>query len=270
MNKIDYDFLAKLKTNKISYSSIPKSVKNAAYFENFIAAKVIILEGNINRGFIRLNENETDYFDEFIKNNFPDAISESINKAENIKTFRNSKARATASNNIIFLRGNQQVIINDIAVDLAFHTQNFGVFAVALQNLCCEKICFVENLAAFLAAEKLISEDYIFIHTYGRVGEKLLQKIQTKHVLVFSDYDFIGLDEYLKFKSYFENSQFFMPPNYDAIFDKYNRPLANKNKETTQKPSKNVQNSTDEVVVKIRTQVFKTQRFLEQEILISL
>lgn len=270
MRITDFNFLQKLKAGKISYSTIPKSVKNSPYFENLMAAKVIVLEGHAQRGFIRLNEEESDYFEQFLKTNFPNDMSERISRAENIKSLRNSKARASPSNSIVFLRGNQKIKVNGLEVDLSFYNQNFGLFSTALQNLSCQKICFVENLAPFLNAEKLISHDYIFMHTYGRVGENLLQKIQAEEVLVFSDYDFIGLDEYLKFKQQFENTSFFMPPDYQSLFDKYSRPLANKNKETSQKPSKNVQESTDEIVTNIRNQIFKTQRFLEQEILITL
>lgn len=270
MKITDYNFLQKLKTEKINCSAIPETVKKANYFQNLVESKVIVLEGNWKRGSIKLNENEQVYFDTFLKNNFPNEITQEIDRANNIKALRNSKGRSTESNTIVFLRGNQVIKINETEVDLAFHAQNFGLFSAVLENLVCNKICFVENLYMFLNVEKVITGNYVFVHTYGRVGEKLLDKIQTKEVLVFSDYDFVGLDEYLKFKEKFEKTTFFIPENYDFLFQTYSRPLKDAKKETYQKPTGSVQNATDEVVIKIRNQVFQTQRFLEQEILINL
>lgn len=270
MTITDYNFLQKLKTEKINCSAIPETVKKATYFQNLVESKVIVLEGNWKRGSIKLNENEQVYFDTFLKNNFPNEITQEIDRANNIKALRNSKGRNTESNTIVFLRGNRVVKINGIEVNLAFHTQNFGLFSAVLENLVCDKICFVENLYAFLNVEKVITENYVFVHTYGRVGEKLLDKIQTQDVLVFSDYDFVGLDEYLKFKEKFEKTTFFIPENYDFLFQTYSRPLKDTKKETSQKPTERVQNATDETVVRLRNQVFQTQHFLEQEILVNL
>lgn len=270
MTITDYNFLKKLKTEKINCSAIPITVEKSNYFQNLVETNVILLEGNWKRGSIKLNENEQVYFDTFLKNNFPNEINQEINRANNIKALRNSKGRQTESNAIVFLRGNKRIVINGIEVDLTFHTQNFGLFSAVLESLSCDRICFVENLFAFLNVEKIITEDYVFVHTYGRVGEKLLDKIQTNDVLVFSDYDFVGLDEYLKFKDKFETTTFFVPENYDFTFEKYSRPLKDTQKETSQKPSERVQKSTDEAVMKIRNKIFQTQRFLEQEILINL
>lgn len=271
MTITDYNFLQKLKTEKVNCSAIPETVKKTNYFQNLVESKVIILaEGNWKRGSIKLNENELVYFDAFLKNNFPSEITQEIDRANNIKALRNSKGRSTESNMIVFLRGNQVIKINGIKVDLTFYIQNFGLFSSVLESLVCDKICFVENLYAFINVEKVITEDYVFVHTYGRVGEKLLDKIQTKEVLVFSDYDFVGLDEYLKFKEKFEKTTFFVPENYDFLFQTYSRPLKHTKKVTSQKPTERVQNATDETVVRLRNQVFQMQRFLEQEILINL
>ena len=266
MKITDYNFLQKLRTEKINCSAIPETVRKADYFQNLVESKVIVLEGNWKRGSIKLNENEQVYFDAFLSNNFPSEITQEIDKANNIKALRNSKGRSTESNTIVFLRGNQVIKINETEVDLAFHTQNFGLFSVVLESLVCDRICFVENLYAFLNAEKAITENYVFVHTYGRVGEKLLDKIQTQEVLVFSDYDFVGLDEYLKFKEKFKKTIFFVPENYDFLFQTYSRPLKDTKKETSQKPTERVYQSTDETVTKIRTQIYETQYFLEQEI----
>jgi len=111
---------------------------------------------------------------------------------------------------------------------------------------------------------KLISYDFLFIHKYGRIGINSLSIFNANEILVFVDYDFNGLDEYLRIKSVFTNALLYVPPNYDELFSKYSKTLKG-NKATM---SKNVQLSNDDIVVKIREQVARNNRFLEQEVLI--
>lgn len=269
MNITDYNFLKKIQIEKINCSVVPATVKRASYFQDLMDIEVILLEGTWKRGVIKINEMKKDYFEQWLAQNFPDA-QEEANRTNNIKMLRNSKARTTKSNAVVFLKGSSIIKINNTEIDLAFYTKKFGFFAVALENISCEKICFVENLPSFLYVESVITADYVFMHPYGRVGKMLLDKIQVNQILVCSDYDFIGLDEYLKFKERFPNTTFFVPENYDFLVQKYSRSLKDTRKETAQKPTNRVLNSTDAVVVKIRNQIFQNQRFLEQEILINL
>jgi hypothetical protein len=95
----------------------------------------------------------------------------------------------------------------------------------------------------------------------------LLEKIQTKEVLVFSDYDYIGLNEYLKCKSVFENTSFFEPENYDLLFEQYAKEIT-LNRKKGQKASKNVLASQDEIVLRICRDLQTKQKFLEQESLL--
>jgi hypothetical protein len=125
----------------------------------------------------------------------------------------------------------------------------------------------VENKESFLQAEKVISQDYVFIHSYGRIGKNLLEKIQTNEVLVFSDYDYIGLNEYLKCKSVFENTSFFVPENYDLLFEQYAKEII-LNRKKGQKASRNVLASQDETVLRICHDLQTKQKFLEQESLL--
>jgi len=93
--------------------------------------------------------------------------------------------------------------------------------------------------------------------------------LNVKHILVVSDYDYVGLNEYLKCKELFSNTKFYIPDNYNSLFETYSRPLKTKSKQgqnLTYYPR--VEKSTDEIVVYIREQVKRTQRFLEQEILL--
>jgi len=269
MNVTDYNFLTRLRMGKINCSSIPEGVKKTNYFQNFFESKVILLEGTWSRGSIKLNENEREYFEQYIEDNCQEVTGE-INRATNIRSLRDSKSRSTESNGVVLLRGFQKIIIGNQEVDLSYYTKNFDFFSTSLKNrnLICEKLCFVENLYSFLHAERVIPKNYIFLHTYGRVGKIVLDKIAPKEVLVFSDYDFVGLDEYLKFKEKFSAS-FYVPANYDELFKEYSKKLKNNKKESFQKPTQKVLHSTDEIVAKIRNQVFQHQRFLEQEILVE-
>ena len=86
-----------------------------------------------------------------------------------------------------------------------------------------------------------------------------------KGILVFVDYDFNGLDEYLRIKEVFTNAELYLPTNYSELFEKHSASL----KGNKAKMSNAVKNSKDSIVMKIREQVARTNRFLEQEILIN-
>lgn len=268
MNLTDYNFLHKLKIGKVNCSSIPKAVKESSYFENLVHAEVILLKGSWERGSVFLNQQQIDFFEKFLKSHFPHEMTVESDRANNIKSLRNSKGRRSKSNSIIFLRGSQKVNINGLDVDLSIQTKNFEVFASSLNTLKCDKVCFVENLHTFLQIESLISSDYVFFHAYGRIGVELLKKIQVNEALVFSDYDFVGLNEYLSIKEIIKNTSLFVPDNYDMLFNKYSRPLKDSGKKIGQKPSAKVLISREDPVVRIREQIFREQYFLEQEVVI--
>ena len=105
----------------------------------------------------------------------------------------------------------------------------------------------------------------MYIHKYGRIGKESISKIRAKEVLVFVDFDFNGLDEYLRIKKVFTNAKLYLPSNYNELFDKHSASL----KGNKAKMSNPVKNSKDSIVIQIREQVARTNRFLEQEILIN-
>jgi hypothetical protein len=109
----------------------------------------------------------------------------------------------------------------------------------------------------------LFDTPYTYLHKYGRVGTEFLKRIQANEVMVFSDFDLIGLNEYLKVKEVFREAALFVPANFDSLFERYSTPLPEK-----QLASALVRSSTDPVVRKIREMVLKSNRFLEQEILL--
>lgn len=251
-----------LDTKTLSKSTIPKSVYQSDAFQGLLRAE-ILESSKVGRGFKVCVIKESD-FERFFKTMFPVKIASS-SKSGNIKKYRNSKASKVNQKPIFLFRGFTSFQINNQVLDIEKHTSDFGVFSAIPTSLIADKICFIENLEAFINAEKLFGNEYIFIHKYGRIGHESISMMKAKEVMVFVDYDFNGLDEYLRIKRVFENAKLYLPPNYNDLFDKYSLSLA-RNKA---KMSKAVKSSDDAVVVKIRDHVARTNRFLEQEILID-
>lgn len=255
-----------LKTEKLLSSQVPKALLENNDFQNMLNSG-IILKSSVGRGYIyKLNEEKRQVFENWFAKKFPNAEIEVTDRASSIAKFKDSK-KSKEKSVIVFLKGNKQIQINNQIIDLQEYTKNFGFFACVLENLKTDKLCFVENKESFLQAEKVISQDYVFIHSYGRIGKNLLEKIQTNEVLVFSDYDYIGLNEYLKCKSVFENTSFFVPENYDLLFEQYAKEII-LNRKKGQKASRNVLASQDETVLRICHDLQTKQKFLEQESLL--
>ena len=82
--------------------------------------------------------------------------------------------------------------------------------------------------------------------------------------MVFPDYDFKGLHNYLLVKSVFANAKLFVPNNYETLLQTKSRTIKTK-QGRTQQPSKQVLDCEEEIVVKIRTDIFKTGHFVEQQ-----
>lgn len=263
MKEVDfktYQFL--LKNKSVSKSAIPKSVLQSDTFQNLLEAE-ILKSSKFGRGFKIEVSKETE-FEKFFNSTFPEQVV-SKTKSGNIKKYRNSKATKVDTSPIFLLRGFSTYKINGQTVDLKKLTRDFGLFSVAPNSVIADKICFVENLESFLNAEKLLGKEFLFAHKYGRIGTASISMIKAKEVLVFVDYDFNGLDEYLRIKKVFENAKLYIPSNYNEIFKRHSASL----KGNKAKMSRAVKTSDDSIVVKIREQVARTNRFLEQETLIN-
>jgi len=262
MKEIDYKFYNELKSNSISSAQVPRSVRTSLHFKNLFDAGVIdkIKSGRGSRLIIL----KQDKFENFLRSCFPESLDETLTKASNIRKFRDSKAKRTESASIFFLRGFKTLQINGEEVDLKLSTTKFGMFSVTKPIFQTEQICFVENLDTFLKAETIFGYDYVFLHKYGRIGIESVRKITATKVIVFVDYDFNGLDEYIRIKSVYSNAELYTPENFQALFDRFGKSLKGK-----QKQSKKVLQSELKDVVQLRELVSKSNRFLEQEILIN-
>jgi hypothetical protein len=261
MKEQDYKFYSELRNRSISLNDVPKSIKNSLHFQNLFASKTLDTEKS-GRGSKIIIKNISS-FEFFYSKHFSEDGTTDVTKFSNIKKLRNSKARRTKSPAVFFIRGFRNIKLNGGNLDLAYFTNSFGLFSVQQPTIEAEKICFVENLNSFLQAEKLFENDFIYLHKYGRIGIDSLEKISGAEVLVFVDYDFNGLDEYLRIKSVYNHAILFVPENFDELFEKYSAVIDGK-----QQQSERVTQSQLKEVIWIRELVSKTNRILEQEILI--
>lgn len=265
-NKTFYNFLTKiLKENKLPSSSIAKTIVKSSDFNTLINAGFIeYIPAKTGGGnyYVKDKDSLKKYFGQ----KFPDKLQNTYSAISNIHTFRNTKAGKRESQNIILIRGFKQVKLNGINIDLKKYTEQFGTFSSKLESLHTDKVCFVENLDSYLLAEEVMGDEFIYIHTYGGIGRPTVSKVTAKEIVVFPDYDFKGLHNYLLVKSVFDFSKLFVPSNYAELFDKRSRTIKTKHGRE-QQPSKEVKESKEEIVIKIRNDVYNSKRFLEQQAL---
>ena len=265
-NKIFYQFIKRLLDNgSINISKVSKSVKESNDFITLQRSKILDIEPKVTGG-ANIICKDRYALESYFNSKFPGELQSSFTAIDNAKTFRNSKASKRVSQIVILVRGEKTVLLNGIVVDLKVYSNRFGTFACVLEELETEKVCFVENLDSFLLAEQIIDSDFVFIHTYGGLSKSVVNRINASKVLVFPDYDFKGLHNYLLIKSVFPAAELFLPEDYDLLFATKSRTIKTK-QGREQQPSQLVLGSTDAMVVKIRDEIFRYKKFLEQQAL---
>lgn len=260
MKLTDYKYYKLLLTGTSPYATLPKSFREAQHFQNLLQANILEKEKS-GRGHLIVVKKQ-DLFKKFLLKHFPEDLKDQATKNTNIKSLRNSKARKTISTPVFLLRGFQIIHVADSPLDLHSYISRFGLFAIKGQHLSAEKICFVENLDTFLKAETLLGEEYVFIHKYGRIGKASLEGIAAKEVLAFVDYDFNGMEEYLRIKEVFPQTQMYFPNDFERLFDTYSRML-----DKEQRLTKRILECQEENIRLLTSLIQRTNRFLEQEIL---
>ncbi len=266
-NPTKYSFWKQfLERGEVLRSAVPKVVINSpefVAFHNGMNHGAIISE-KIGRGSVfKINPNKRFVIEKFFNTTFPNQLESVNNKNESVAMFRNSKASGYKEKPVLFIKGFNNIKLNGEYFDLEAPTRKFGISAFIAPEIEFNRICFVENKDVFLVAEKLLGHDYLYIHKYGRVGKGDVKLLNTNEILVFSDYDYIGLNEYLIIKNQFQNTHLFIPENFDELYQKYSSELPEK-----QTPSSLVMQSTEKEVVDIRTILQKENRFLEQQSLL--
>lgn len=245
-------------------SMIPMAAQQSSDLVNWLEAGFIEKEQRGRHIIYRVIDREALW--EVFYQKFPGEADDDGSAVDNVRAFADSKARARTTQGVCFLRGWQSVLLNGCTVDLSETTQQFGLFAAVLSDLKADRICLVENLDSFLQAEKVVGTDWLLLHTYGRVGKEWLQKIGCREMLVFSDYDFVGLEEFLRVREAFPDARFFMPEPYESLWVKYAKPLKNRD-DSEQLVTRRVSESRHPTVVAIREQLLRTGKFLEQQAL---
>jgi hypothetical protein len=254
-----------LSEGKISASAIPASVKKSGDFNTLINGGFIEhLLATTGGGSFHLKNKPA--LEKYFANKFPEENESSFTAIGNVNSLRNTKAGKRESQSVILIRGQKKVLLNGVETDLAQFTVTFGTFSAVLRNLKTDKVCFVENLDSYFLAEQVITDDYVFIHTYGGLGKSVISKVEAQEILIFPDYDFKGLHNYLMVKSIFENCKLYVPDNYQILFETKSRTIKTR-QGREQQPSKQVLESIDENVMKIKGNIFKYKKFLEQQAL---
>lgn len=259
MNQTDFRTYKKLKEELfLTEKGIPKTVLSSPHFKGLVSS-LILEKTKSGRGF-RYEVNKTTEFENFFKTYFPEDIDVK-DKSDNVRKFRNSKIQKTVSTPIFMLRGFDTIKVNGNELNLEQYTEKFQLFACNAMKIEAKRICIVENLDTFLVAEKLLGKDYVFIHKYGRIGKESLNCLTTNHLLVFVDYDFNGLEEFLRIKEVFEFAQLHIPENYEELFGKYSQSLKGNKAEMTGR----IKQSFDIDIIRIRESIIRNNRFLEQQ-----
>lgn len=259
MNQTDFRTYKKLKEDSfLTEKAIPKTVLNSHHFKGLVSS-LILEKTKSGRGF-RYKISKPTEFDNFFITHFPEEI-EVKDKSDNVRKFRNSKVQKTVSTPIFMLRGFETIKVNNNEINLEDYTNKFQLFACNADKIEAKRICIVENLDTFLVAEKLLGKNFVFLHKYGRIGKESLGCLSTNQLLVFVDYDFNGLEEFLRIKEVFDFAQLYIPENYDELFNKYSQSLKGNKTEMTNR----IKQSSDRNVIKIRESIIRNNRFLEQQ-----
>ncbi|MCH8490978.1 MAG: hypothetical protein LAT81_13760 [Oceanicaulis sp.] len=259
MNQTDFRTYKKLKKDSfLTEKAIPKTVLSSHHFKGLVSSS-ILEKTKSGRGF-RYEVNKPTEFENFFKTLFPEDI-EVKDKSDNVRKYRNSKVQKTVSTPIFMLRGFETIKVNNNEINLEDYTNKFQLFACNADKIEAKRICIIENLDTFLVAEKLLGKNFVFLHKYGRIGKESLGCFSTNKLLVFVDYDFNGLEEFLRIKEVFEFAQLYIPENYDELFQKYSQSLKGNKAEMTNR----IKQSSDSNVIKIRESIIRNNRFLEQQ-----
>ncbi|WP_116787808.1 hypothetical protein [Flavobacterium psychrotrophum] len=259
MTQTDFNTYKKFRQEgSITEKALPTTILKSHHFQGLLSATIIEKERS-GRGF-RFEVKRPVEFETFFSTHFPEDITVT-DKTDNVRKFRNSKAKKIQSVPIFMLRGFKPLEVNDQILELKHYTEQFKLFACNAQSIKADKICIVENLDTFLIVENLLGPEYIYLHKYGRIGKDSLAVFSVEELLVFVDFDFNGLDEFLRIREALPQAQLYVPDNYEALFGKYSQSLSGNKAEMTTR----IKDSGDKNVIMIRESILRNNRFLEQQ-----
>ncbi len=244
---------------QLPWGSVPKSVKNGSSLSELLATSVLT---KVRRGAGQvLIAADLVALERFLDSRFPGRHTAAAGDGiGNVKRYRDSKGGKKVSIGVVLLRGWQTISVNEEQVDLAYFTEHFASFSAVKPRLKVKKLCLVENLDTFINAEYLLGKDWIFAHTYGRLGLKTLNGLEVEKILHFGDWDFTGLDEYLRFREQFPQTELYLPENLETLWSTRSKPLKRGAVIT-----KRLQASDDPGVLRVLSLLSTTNKFLEQQ-----
>ena len=256
-------FYQKIKEGPVTERATPAGIRDSTEFQQLLAGGIVCREKR-GRGYV-YRVAVPPAFESFWQANFPlDMEGDGPHDgAANVARFRDSKAQKRPGKRIFLLRGWQEVIVNDTPLNLEKHTTNFGFFAASVLKAGIPKVCSVENLEVFLAAEAVLGSSWVFLHPYGRIGKQLIGGIRAEEWLHFPDYDYTGLEEYLRIKEVHPHTRLYVPEEIEALHRRFSKPL-----KAGARMKNRTRLSTLPEVVRVRTLLEKTGHFLEQEVLL--
>lgn len=245
----------------VARSQVPSSVRKSAALEQLLAAEIVGWRRQGSGQVLRVLER--DVLEQFVTQHFPEHERQpAADSFTNVRRYRNTKAAARTTTPVILLRGQGEIHLNDQYMDLGKWTARLGCVSATEAQLVAVKVCIVENLDCFLRAEQLLGREWVFVHPYGRWSTNSITQLGTDVLLHFGDYDFTGLDEYLRIKEQFPQAQLHVPADLEQLWQRFATPLK---KDAI--PSKRVQNTQHPQVQRIRDLIARTNCFLEQQAL---
>jgi len=263
MAKVEFDFYTRLKLNGRVASKLPKVISASSEFQTLVSAKIIEKISSGRGYYYQLSKQ--DKFETFYQSKFPRDGIEVTTEVDNQLKYRDTKATALKKDRVVFIRSFEEISVNGKDINLKKSMEDFNIFSTVFKTLKAKKVCFVENLQPFLEVEKLLGKEYTYIHFYGRLPRKeVLINIECEEYLHFGDYDFVGLNEFLKAKEVFKNCSMYVPENYDELYKEFSKP-----REQKDTVYNDVKNSTIPSVVRIREELMKNNQFLEQQVVMS-
>lgn len=249
-------------------SKIPKGIKGSNWFKQLNEIGVIFNEKSGRGRVYKINDFEK--YAQLLKAKVNFENPTIANKIDSTRVLRNSKGKGSFEQIAYFIiKGNFDITIQELWIPLKSYSDLFGGFLISdLSSLKGNKVALIENKKFFIEAFTIVPKDFICIHKYGRWSANDFQSLNDmQEITFFGDYDLLGLDEFLKLKEIQSKSNFFVPENFDALFNRYSQ-IFDGHKKFNQNLTSRVKNTVDPTIAKIRDLVLKNNRILEQEALL--
>ncbi len=264
-NEVELRFFARLeKEGFLARSQVPGTVRKSNAYAALVSAQILREEGRGGGYIVRVVDGAA--LGQHLDSRYPGRHQlHQADAAGNLHRYRDSKAGKRPSAGLVLLRGEGSIQLNGRTLDLGDFTQQFGCFACQKPDLAASRICTVENLDSFLRAEEVLGPDWIFVHPYGRLGKTTFTGLDCQKLLHFGDYDYTGLDEYLRLQASFPRAQLYLPADLESAWQRFSKPL-----KAGAIPSTRVQSSDDAGIRRIRQLLATTNQFLEQQALFIL